>query len=486
MSDKRHIPFSMDKEEFKREGYKLVDQLADLFEGIREEPVTQGSTAEECWNQLGTGSLPEKGAPASEVLDEASRLLLNNSLYNGHPKFWGYITAGGTPIGVLGDLLASGVNPNVGGWVLSPMATTIEKQTVDWIADLIGYPIGDGILVSGGNMANFVGFLCARRKILGEDVREKGLGNRKLISYCAKSTHTWIQKAADLFGFGTDTIRWIPVDENESMIFEELVSQVEDDRTNGLEPFFVVGTAGAVSTGGVDPISRMADYCEENDLWLHIDGAYGAPAACLPDAPPDIKAIRRADSVALDPHKWLYAPLEAGCTLVKDPKHLLDAFSYVPEYYHLGEELDYPAPNYYAKGFQNSRGFRALKVWLALKQAGREGYVQSIGDDISLTREMAKALDAHPDIKVMSCRLSIVTFQYRPQGLEDEEKINQLNQTLMDRMQKEGEAFVSNAIIGEHYCMRACIVTFRTQLEDVLALPALLEKLGKDCLAELS
>jgi aromatic-L-amino-acid/L-tryptophan decarboxylase len=266
-------------------------------------------------------------------------------------------------------------------------ATEIEAQAVRWIAELIGYPRDcGGLFVSGGNMANFVA--CsppARRR--GWDVRAAGLNvpvARPLRVYASAETHTWIQKAADLAGLGTDAIRWIPTDAGLRMDVDALREALERDRRAGERALMVVGTAGSVSTGAVDPLLEIAAICREPGVWFHVDGAYGAFAAAVPGTPPDLQALRLADSVALDPHKWLYAPLEAGCVLVRDPEALRNAFAYHPPYYHFGEE----ATNYVDFGPQNSRGFRALKVWLALRQVGREGYVRMIGDDIRLSRRL--------------------------------------------------------------------------------------------------
>ncbi len=306
---------------------------------------------------------------------------------------------------MLGDLLASAIDPNVGAYVLSPVATELEKQTVRWIAELIGYSsFCGGIMVSGGNMANMVAFLAARRAMATWDVRQQGLrAGTQLVVYASRETHTWIQKAADLFGLGLDAIRWIETDDQLRMNTEALERAIIADREAGHTPFIVIGTAGSVSTGAIDPLGEIAEICKRHQIWFHVDGAYGAPAACLPEASPDLKALSLADSVAVDPHKWLYAPLEAGCTLVRNSKHLADAFSFHPAYYHFADGGDGETPtNFHEFGLQNSRGFRALKVWLGLRQAGRDGYVKMIRDDIALARAMYRAVEAHPELEAFT------------------------------------------------------------------------------------
>ena len=419
------------------------------------------------------------------LLDAAARLIPDYSLFNGHPRFFGYITSSPAPIGMLGDLLAAAVNPNVGGWLLSPAASEVEGQTVRWIAELIGYPSDcGGLLVSGGNMANFVCFLAARAAGAGWDVRASGVndGTRpRLRCYASAETHTWIQKAADLAGIGTDAIRWIPTDDRQRMNVAALEERLVADEAAGERPFVVIGTAGSVSTGAVDQLGDIAALCREHRVWFHVDGAYGGFAAAVPDASADLRALTEADSVAVDPHKWLYAPLEAGCALVRDPEALRAAFSYHPPYYHFDER----ATNYVDFGPQNSRGFRALKVWLALRQAGASGYRRMIADDIALSRAMADAVASHADLELVTQDLSITTFRYIPPDLRERradsaEYLDTLNRALLDALQRGGETFVSNAVIAGRYVLRACIVNFHTTLADVQAVPDIVARTGRE------
>jgi glutamate/tyrosine decarboxylase-like PLP-dependent enzyme len=366
------------------------------------------------------------------------------------------------------------------------MGTEIELQTVRWIAEFIGFPSAcGGVLVSGGNMANFICFLAARTAKAGWNMRKAGLpgATTRLVAYASSETHTWIQKAADLFGFGTDAIRWIPVDERQRMNTDALRKQIAADRDQGHQPFLVVGTAGSVSTGAVDPLPEIASICRESDLWFHVDGAYGALAAAIPDAPDDLRALSGADSVAVDPHKWLYAPLEAGCALVRRADHLRNAFSYRPPYYHFDEDMTHLVDY----GPQNSRGLRALKVWLALQHIGRAGYVDTIAEDMRLSRTLHHLMEHHPHFEALTQGLSIATFRYVPPNLlshvgepKAEERLNLINQDLLARVEKSGEAFLSNAVIGGKFALRACIVNFRTSDADVEALPGILARFGEE------
>jgi len=480
-------------DDFRRLGHDLIDRIAEHLESLPDGAITAGDAPSRIRELLGQSGLSTKGSEPAALLDQTARLLFEHSLFNGHPRFWGYITGSAAPLGVLGDILASAVNPNVGAYVLSPVATEIERQTVQWIAELIGFPSDcGGIMVSGGNMANMVGFLAARRAKAPWDIRTQGLrAGAQLTAYASRETHTWIQKAADLFGLGLNAIRWIETDDRLRMNVATLERTIIADRDAGHVPFIVIGTAGSVSTGAIDQLGEVAAVCQRHDIWFHVDGAYGAPAAVLPESSPDLRALSLADSVAVDPHKWLYAPLEAGCALVRDPKHLIDAYSFHPAYYHFADGGDGETPtNFHEFGLQNSRGFRALKVWLGLRQAGRDGYVQMIRDDIALAASMYHAAEAHPELEAFTLGLSIATFRYVPRDLtltgpEREQYLNELNSALVTRLQADGELFVSNAVINGSYVLRACIVNFRTGLSDVEAVPEVVVRTGRALASEL-
>jgi glutamate/tyrosine decarboxylase-like PLP-dependent enzyme len=488
----RVTPLDMAPDEFRRVGHDLVDRIADFLGTLRGRPLTAGETPAELRSLLGRASLPAAGTAAAALLPDTARLLFEHSLFNGHPRFMGYITSSAAPLGALADMLAATVNPNVGGWELSPMASEIEAQTVRWVAELVGYPAGcGGLLVSGGNMANFGCFLAGRRAILGESARTEGIprDGATLRVYTSVGTHTWIQKACDLFGLGTDAIRWIPTDAAQRMRTDLLRERIREDLARGDRPIMVVGTAGSVSTGAVDPIRELAVVCREHRLWFHVDGAYGAPAAVLPDAPDDLHALAQADSLAVDPHKWLYAPIEAGCVLVREPHRLNEAFGYSPAYYRFDTEGEEPPINYHELGLQNTRGFRALKVWLGLRQAGREGYVRMIGDDCRLAAALHGHVAAHPELEAATLGLSIATFRYVPRDLRGdaaaEPYLNAVNETLLARLKLGGELFVTNAVLDGRFLLRACIVNFRTTDADVAAIPSIVARTGRAVDAEL-
>jgi len=478
---KRSSVIDIRGEEFRKVGHDLVDQIANYLETIAGRPVTGAKTAAELHALLEHTGLPVIGKDAGAILTKAANLLFENSLSNGHPKFLGYITSSPSPLGALADLLASSVNPNVGAFILSPMATTIEKQTIRWLAEFVGIsPDCAGLLVSGGNMANFTAFLAARTAKGARSIKTEGLAGsyQPHIVYCSKATHAWVEKAAVLFGIGTNNVRWIGIDENSKMQLQELEQSIVTDLKAGFNPFLVIANAGDVSTGAVDDLKSIASLCKIYNLWFHVDGAYGVVAAALPELAKCFEGIREADSIALDPHKWLYSPLEAGCVLVKDPNALLNAYSTHPPYYNFSSE-EVQAVNYYEYGFQNSRGFRALKVWMGLQQAGLSGYQEMIREDIRLSKLLFDLAQQHPELEAITQNLSIATLRYVPEKNVDLKYLNTLNEVLLNSIQRKGDVFLSNAMINGMYCLRACIVNFRTSDEDIEQIIDILVKEGR-------
>lgn len=486
----RQSPLELSPGEFRAAGHALVDRIAELLSTMRERKVTTGLPVHDVRALVAPfGGMPDEGSDASSILSQATELLTTHSLYNGHPRFLGYITASPAPIGMLADLLAAAVNPNVGAWVLSPVATEIEAQTIRWISELLGYPDGSsGVLVSGGNEANFVGIYAALRAVFPrEDADGRSARLARATIYASSETHTWIEKAVDMFGLPPDALRSIRVDGDRRLVLDDLAERLTADLRDGRIPVAVVGSAGTVSTGAIDPLPAMAALCRAHNVWFHVDGAYGGFAAMLDSAPADLHGLALADSVAVDPHKWLYAPLEAGCALVRDPALHRAAFSYHPPYYHFGVA----ATNFLDLGPQNSRGFRALKVWMALRQVGRRGYEQMIGDDIALARALFERFDADPRFEAATLSLSIATFRYVPDEFRGragdpavEEYLNTLNRALQARLETSGELFVSNAVVEGRYLLRACIVNFRTSRRDVDEIPEIVARYGAEVHAE--
>ncbi|HET7583823.1 MAG TPA: aminotransferase class V-fold PLP-dependent enzyme [Gemmatimonadaceae bacterium] len=510
-------PMALDGNAFRAAGHALVDRIADFLDGVGDARITPGLVPRGVRAMLPQGGMPAQGADPSALLQEAASLLFRASTLNASPRFFGYIIGCPSPAGALAEMLAATVNPNVGAWALSPAATEIEAQSIRWLAELVGFPRDcGGLLVSGGNMANMVCFFAALRAAVPWDVRTHGIAPGaaernasddatrgaahetrtesphhapRPVVYASEETHTWVQKAADLSGIGLDAIRWIATDASYRMDVAALRQAIARDRAEGagVLPAMVIGTAGSVSTGAIDPLREIAALCRAEKLWLHVDGAYGAPAAMLPDAPEDLKALALGDSLALDPHKWLYAPLEAGCALVRDAEALHGAYAFHPPYYRFEEVDGEPPLNYHEWGPQNSRGFRALKVWLGLRQAGRRGYERMIAHDIAIARALHQAVAAHGELQPLTQSLSITTFRYVPPALrQDAEQggahaeLDALNAELLARLQDAGRVFLSNAVLDGRFALRACVVNFRTRAEDVPVVVDEVVRLGRE------
>ena len=489
---KSSSPIDMTPDDFRKIGHDLVDRIADFLTEVPGLSVAPDITPTKLRDKLGHQPLAEKGRDPGAELARMADLLFANTCLNAHPRMWGYITGSPSPVGALADLLAAAANPNVAGWNGAPLATEVETQAVSWISELVGFSnVCGGILTSGGNMANFAALLAARRARADWDIRREGIAGRNLTIYATSETHAWVDKAADLFGLGTGAIRRVATDRELRMDVADLERIVAADKERGLEPFVVVGSAGTTATGSVDPLPAIAEICRTHGLWFHIDGCYGAPAVLSDAAPADLAGMAQADSLAVDAHKWLFVPLEAGCTLVREGRWLTETFATNPSYYAMVEAGHEQVVDYYAMGPQNSRGFRALKVWLTLQQMGKSGYAEAISRNIDQARIMFDAVSAADDFEAVSCQLSITTFRYVPADLaaragdpDVEDYLNDLNAALMARVQRSGDLYLSNAVVDGRHLLRACIVNFRTTDEDAGSVPErvrrLAESLDKD------
>lgn len=411
--------------------------------------------------------------PATVMADFAH--VAANGRHNGHPRMFGYVQSAGSFAGVVGDLLASALNQNVTSWRSAPAATTIEHQVIDWLKTMVGFdPAGSGVLLSGGSFANFAGLAAALRASTDVDVNRKGVaalpGTPRI--YASTMTHMSIAKGASLLGIGKDAIVAVPVDAAHRMDPGALAEQIASDRASGHHAICVVATAGDVNTGAIDPLDAIADVCAAQQLWLHVDGSYGALAAQSPRVNGAMAAISRADSLSLDPHKWLYAPLDAGCLLVRDVNTLRQAFSEGADYIDVVADRDMSDYAYWDHSPELSRRFRALKIWFILKIHGARAIQQAIDDNIAAAAHLARAIEQSEDFELMApAPLSIVCFRYRDGD-------DAFNKRLMLEVQRDGDSYLSNAMIGGRFALRACIVNYRTTAQDVEQLLATLRRVA--------
>lgn len=436
--------------------------------------------------------VPEEPLPDEEMFAYLREIVFDWSMYPGHPRFMAYISGAGTVPGAAADLLAAGINMNVGGWRLAPSATEIELHLTRWFSGQFGLPAGaGGMLCSGGAMANFIALKTARDLMAPWDIRKLGVSaGPPLVLYASEEVHVTTDREADMLGLGSESVRKIPVDEEYRMRADLLREAVAADRAAGLFPFAVVATAGTVATGAVDPMADIADICRDEHLWMHVDAAYGGPAVLADDLRPLFTGIDRADSIGFDPHKWLYTPLPGGCVLVREFDHLGTAFEAAAGYVHEDKERTGHGVDLFRMGPQFSRGFQALKVWVSLLAHGRRAYAARISHDAALARYMAGRVQERPDLELAApVTLSICCFRYVPEDLpagpDREAYLNELNERLMTAIQLDGRVFCSNAILHGRFLLRACIVNFRTEAEDVDAVLEVASELGAKAHREL-
>lgn len=454
-------------------GRATLDWVLKYFDHASEPPLYPTVSAADLAGMVAE-ELPQDPQSAADVLDEFAALA-SLGRNNGHPRMFGYVQSSGSFAGVAADFLTSALNQNVTSWRSAPSATAVERQVIGWMSAMTGFaPSAAGILLSGGSLANFAALTVALRAGAGVDVNRHGVGALPGTPriYTSAMTHMSIPKAAAMLGIGHDAVTLVPVDGGFRMNVAALHAQIASDRAAGRHPVCVVGNAGEVNTGAIDPLREIADVCADHGVWFHIDGSYGGVAARAPHAAEALAAIGRADSLSLDPHKWLFAPLDAGCLLVRDPRHLTRAFAQGAAYVDVIADRDMSEFAFWDHGPELSRRFRALKIWFVLKVHGARAITAAIDDNITVARHLAAVIDASGDFERLApVPLSIVCFRYAPDRLRaDREALNALNRTLMVDVQRDGQAYLSNAMIGDDFALRACIVNFRTTAADAAIL----------------
>jgi glutamate/tyrosine decarboxylase-like PLP-dependent enzyme len=473
--------FDLPVEEVRRLGYLAADAVAEHRAGLRDRPVFGkiGPLA-----TLFDGPLPETGLPIDEVMAFVREHILTHPFGNSHARFFAFINATADPVGTVADYLASAMNPNC--WGGDHAAIHVERQVVRWLAEVVGLPgSAEGILTSGGSMANFTA-LSAARSAMAPAVREDGMaGVPRIVVYASDQVHNCVDKAVDLLGIGLKQLHKVPTDEHFRIRVDRLRAMIDADRAAGLVPAIVVGNAGTVNTGAIDPLDELADLCARESLWFHADGAYGGMATISPALRPLFRGIERAHSVATDPHKWLYVPYEAGAALVRDAGRLADAFRKPADY--LVHDKDSPVNgpvSFNERGPELSRSFKALKVWMGLKRHGRSGYARAIEHDVAMARFLADTLQGRPDFELLAEPvLSIVNFRYRPAGARlDDASLDSLNRRIVNRLVASGAFFLAPTILKGRASMRAAIVNFRTTEADLVALADEAARAGREIL----
>jgi aromatic-L-amino-acid decarboxylase len=457
MNDRR--PLTLSPEEMRAMGYRVVDMLVEHVETLVDKPLTRKSDRATLETRLRVPP-PAEGSDALQVLDELERDILSTMMHPDHPRYFAFIPGPGNYVSALADALAAGFNVFAGTWLEASAPAEIELVTIDWLREACGLPpTAGGVYVSGGSVANMTGLAVARQIKLG------GLTDGAVV-YGSDQTHSSIARGLRTLGFGPDQLRTLPSDATYRFDVRQLRSAIDRDRAAGLIPFCVVGTAGTTNTGAIDPLSALADLCAEQSLWFHIDGAYGAAAALSARGKPLMDGLERADTLVLDPHKWLFQPFDMGCLIVKRSAWLEETFSTVPEYLRdtQGQEGEV---NFWERGIQLTRSFRALKLWLSIKVFGWSAFQEAIERGFELAKLTEAAVIRRPGWEVVTpAQLSIITFRCAPAGL-DQGQVDQLNRDLVADMIADGTAMISSTELRGRTVLRMCTMNPRATDADI-------------------
>ncbi len=454
-----------DWDSMRRLGHQMIDDVMDYLQHIKEKPVWQKFPDES--KQFLQQDVPAEPTDANGVYAEFKEHIFPYIKGNTHPRFWAWVQGTGTPLGVLADMLASAMNPNVS--MGDHAAVYVDKQVVDWCKQIMHYPqTASGILVSGASMANITALIVARNH-QAATARQQGVASAKgrMVMYCSAETHACVIKAAEAIGIGTDGVRKIAVNEKYEIDIALLKDVIEKDHVDGNLPFCVVGNAGTVNTGAIDDLDALRNICDDYKLWFHVDGAFGAFAKLAPAYEERLKAIEVADSVALDLHKWMYMPYEVGCTLVKNAEAHRNAFNGAPNYLlHHERGLAAGPDGIQNYGLELSRGFKALKVWMSIKEHGLEKYKALIQQNIHQAFYVGELVTKEEQLELLTpVTMNIVCYRFTGNNIPAE-KLNGINKEILMRLQEQGIASPSSTLLQGRYAIRLAIVNHRSRKED--------------------
>ena len=448
-------------------GHRMLDDMFTYLETVRERPVWQ-PMPEEVKAHFQT-PVPQEPQGAEHAYRDFFENVLAYPMGNIHPRFFAWVMGNGTALGMLAEMLAAAVNSDVSGGNHAPQF--VEHQVINWCKQIMGFPSdASGLLVAGTSVANLIALTVARNSKADANVRQQGTRSlaRPLTLYASRETHSSIQKAVEILGLGNQALRRIPTDADFRIDIAALENVIAADRTAGCHPFCIVGNAGTVNTGSFDDLNRLADIAQRQQIWFHVDGAFGAMTALSPALRSLVAGMERADSLAFDLHKWLSVPFEAGCVLVRSEKTHRNTFSLVPDYLaHGGQRGLTGGPNWFDEyGIQHTQGFRALKVWMSLKEHGVRKYGRLIEQNVRQACYLAALIDSNPQLQRLApVMLNIVNFRFVADGL-DEAGLAELNKELLLRLHESGKFAPSSTVLNGQYALRVAISNHRSRRED--------------------
>ncbi|MFH1681216.1 MAG: aminotransferase class V-fold PLP-dependent enzyme [Candidatus Eisenbacteria bacterium] len=459
-----------DWESMRALGRRMIDDMIDHARTVRERPPWRHAPEEV--RERFRAPLPADPSPPEEIYEEFRAFILPYPVGNIHPRFWGWVHGTGTVLGAFAELLAASMNPNTGGRDFHS-AIYVERQVIDWLKEMLGYPAGgSGLLTTGCSAANLIGLAVARNAKADRDMRKEGLQacRRRMVLYASEEIHSSVQKSAELLGLGSDGLRLLPVDGEFRIDIGALEEAIQRDRREGHLPFSVVGAAGTTNTGAIDDLDALAEICRKEDLWFHVDGAFGVWAALDPDLRRLVKGIDRADSLAFDLHKWMYMPYDIGGVLVRSEKEHLRTFALTPAYLAHGEGgrglAGGDLPWFTDYGFELSRGFRALKAWMSLRHHGVRKYARLVRQNVEQARYLARLVEEAPELEMLApVTLNVVCFRFVPRGA-DEAALDLLNERIVVELQERGIAVPSGTTIRGRYAIRVANTNHRSRRED--------------------